>query len=162
MDSIIRSPSDCSTQELTAFEQLVIAGGAVEPGGLSRRVHAALQLLFLRTTEGVLAGVGALKRPSLGYRTKIFRVAESELAANLYTLELGWVVVDDRYRGQRLPARIVGDLLRVAANEPLFATTRADKAAMHYALEGNRFKREGVPFPSEREDYQLVLFIRVG
>jgi hypothetical protein len=162
MNSIICSPSECTDQDLTSFEELVIDGGAVDRAGLSGRIRSALQLLFLRSAEGVLAGIGALKRPSLGYRTKIFNAAGSLLDANLYTLELGWVVVDNHYRGQRLPSRIVSDLLSVVGNERLFATTRADKAAMHYALGDNSFAREGVPFASDRDDYELVLYIRPG
>lgn len=161
MNDIIRSPNACSPQELRAFEQLVIAGRAVERAGLSRRLRSALQLLFLKTKDGVLAGIGALKRPGLEYRTKVFRAAEAELSPDFYTVELGWVVVDEPFRGQRLPSRIVRDLVGVAAkDESLFATTRADKLAMHYALGDNGFQREGVAFPSERDDYKLVLFIK--
>ena len=160
MNTTILPPSDCATRELTAFKELVNSGGAIDPDGLTERIHRAFQLFFLRTSAGELAAIAALKRPYPDYRTGVFRKARSIFAPDAYTLELGWVVVAPAYRGQRLPHRIISELLPRAGNEPVFATTREDKHAMQYALGECGFQRNGDPYPSEGESYNLILYVR--
>src|SRR5213083_1768562 len=63
LTSSIFSPSDCTAEALADFEKLVLEGGAVNPQGLTQRIRNAFRLLFLRTSDGQLVGVGALKHP---------------------------------------------------------------------------------------------------
>jgi GNAT superfamily N-acetyltransferase len=160
MNTTILPPSDCAPRDLAAFEKIVIAGKAVNPDGLTERIRRAFQLHFLRTAAGDLIGVAALKRPYPGYRTGVFRHARSTLAPDAYTIELGWVVVAPAYRGQKLPRRIISELLPLAGDELVFATTREDKGAMQYALAECGFQREGEPYPSEEDNYNLILYVR--
>jgi GNAT superfamily N-acetyltransferase len=158
LTSSIFSPSDCTTEALADFEKLVLEGGAVDPQGLTQRIRSAFRLLFLRTSDGQLVGVGALKHPRPGYRDRVFTTAQATTASDEYRVELGWVVVAKTHQGQGLSTRIVGELLPFAKNENVFATTRADERVMRYASD-HGFEINGKPYPSGR-GYDLVLCLR--
>jgi len=156
--SSIFLPSDCTAQALTDFEKLVIEGGAVNPQGLAQRIRKASRLLFLRTLDDQLVGVGAVKHPRAEYRNSVFADARATVSAEEYPVELGWVVVAKSYQGRRLSTRIVGELLPFAKNENIFATTRADERVMSFASDYG-FKINGKPYPSGH-GYDLVLYLR--
>jgi GNAT superfamily N-acetyltransferase len=158
LNSSIFSPSDCTAQALAEFETLVIEGGAVAPEGLTQRIRNASRLLFLRTSDGQLVGVGALKHPRLSYRNRVFADARATTPSDRYHVELGWVVVAKSHQGQRLSTRIVGELIAFAKNENIFATTRADERATRFASD-HGFELNGKPYPSGR-GYDLVLYLR--
>src|SRR5436309_15958173 len=92
LTSSIFSPSDCAAEALADFEKLVVEGGAVDPQGLTQRIRNAFRLLFLRTSDGQLVGVGALKHPRPSYRNRVFANAQATIASDEYRVELGWVV----------------------------------------------------------------------
>jgi predicted GNAT family N-acyltransferase len=152
------SPSDCTPQALADFENLVIEAGTVDPEGLTQRIRHASRLLFLRESNGQLVGVGALKHPLLDYRIKVFAKAGTTTPPAEYRVELGWVAVAKSYQGRGLSRRIIGQLISLAENENLFATTRADAQARRFAAD-HGFKRAGKPYPSGR-GYDLVLYLR--
>ena len=156
--SSILSPSDCSPHALADFENLVTKYGTVDPEGLTQRIRDASRLLFLRESNGQLVGVGALKRPQLSYRRKVFAKARATTPPDEYRVELGWVAVAKSHRGRGLSRRIVSQLISLAANENLFATTRVDERAMRFAADCG-FKPAGYPYPSGR-GYDLVLYLR--
>jgi len=158
LTSSIVSPSDCTAQALADFEKLVIEGGAVDPEGLTQRIRDASRLLFLRASDGQLVGVGALKHPGPGYRNRVFADARATTPSDGYRVELGWVVVAKSHQGLRLWTRIVGELISLAKNENVFATTRVDKRAMRFASD-HGFELNGKPYPSGR-GYDLVLYLR--
>jgi Acetyltransferase (GNAT) family. len=156
--SSILSPSDCTPQALADFEKLVTKAGTVDPQGLTQRIRDASKLLFLRESNGQLVGVGALKHPLLSYRSKVFAKAKATAPSDEYRIELGWVAVANSHQGLGLSRRIIGELISLAENENLFATTRADARAMRFAVD-HRFKPTGKPYPSGR-GYDLVLYLR--
>jgi predicted GNAT family N-acyltransferase len=156
--SSILSPSDCSPQALADFENLVTKYGTVDPEGLTQRIRDASRLLFLRESNGQLVGVGALKRPQLGYRTKVFAKARATTPPDEYRVELGWVAVAKSYQGRGLLRRIIGQLISLAENENLFATIRAEARAMRFAADYG-FESAGKPYRSGR-GYDLVLYLR--
>ena len=156
--SSILSPSDCTPQALADFENLVVEGGTVDPQGLAQRIRNASRLLFLRESNGQLVGVGALKHPLLGYRAKVFAKARATTPPDKYRVELGWVAVAKSHQGRGLSRRIIGQLISLAENENVFATTRANARAMRFAVEYG-FKPAGKPYPSGR-GYDLVLYLR--
>ncbi len=151
-------PSDCTAQALADFENLVVAGGAVNPQGLGERIRNASRLLFLRAPGEQLIGTGALKYPRPEYRNKVFADAHASVSADDYPVELGWVVVAKSYQGRRLSTRIVNELLAFAKNDNIFATTRADERVLSFAFDCG-FKLNGEPFPSGN-GYNLVLYLR--
>ena len=155
--SSILSPSDCTPQVLADFENLVIEGATVDPQGLAERIPNASRLLFLRESNGQLVGVGALKHPLLSYRRKVFAKAGTTTPPDEYCVELGWVAVAKSHQGRGLSRRIIGQLISLAENENLFATTRTDARAMRFAADYG-FKPAGKPYPSGR-GYDLVLYL---
>ena len=156
--SSVLLPSDCTPEALADFENLVIEAGTVDPEGLTQRIRDAFRLLFLRQSDGQLVGVGALKRPGLGYRSKVFAKARAPMSPDEYPIELGWVAVAKSHQGRGLSRRIIGQLISLAENENLFATTRADPRAMPFAADYG-FKSAGKPYRSGR-GYDLVLYLR--
>lgn len=158
LTSSILSPSDCAPQALAEFEKLIIEAGTVDPQGLTQRIRDASRLLFLRESNGQLVGVGALKHPLLSYRCRVFSEARATAPSDEYPIELGWVAVAKSHQGRGLSRRIIGQLISLAENENLFATTRAEARAMRFAT-GYGFRRTGKPYPSGR-GYDLVLYLR--
>lgn len=158
LTSSIFSPSDCTAQALADFEKLVTEGGAIGQPGLTQRIRNAFRLLFLRTSDGQLVGVGALKRPRPAYRDKVFANARATTPSDEYRVELDWVVVAQTHQGRGLSTRIIGELLAFAKHENVFATTRADERVMRYASD-HGFEVNGKPYPSGR-GYDLVLYLR--
>ena len=156
--SSILSPSDCSPETLADFENLVTKYGTVDPQGLTQRIREASRLLFLRESNGQLIGVGALKRPQLDYRSKVFAKARATTPPDEYRVEVGWVAVAKSHQARGLSRRIIGQLISLAENENLFATTRADARAMRFAADYG-FKLAGKAYPSGR-GYDLVLYLR--
>ena len=154
----ILSPSDCSPQALEDFENLVAKYGTVDPEGFTQRIRDAFRLLFLRKADGQLVGVGALKRPRLAYRSRVFAKARATTPPDEYRIELGWVAVTKSHQGRGLSRRIIGPLISLSENENLFATTRADARAIRFAADYG-FKPVGKPYPSGR-GYDLVLLLR--
>src|SRR5947207_11325960 len=100
LTSSIFSPSDCTAEALADFEKLVLEGGTVDPEGLTQRIRNAFRLLFLRTSDGQLVGVGALKHPRPGYRNRVFANAQATTASDDYRVAMGWVAVAKRHQGR--------------------------------------------------------------
>ena len=140
----ILSPSDCTSQALTDFENLVIEAGTVDPEGLTQRIRDASRLLFLRESNGQLVGAGALKHPLLSYRSKVFAKAGTTTPPDEYPIELGWIAVAKSHQRRGLWRRIIGQLISLAENENLFASNSLC---------------DGKPYPSGR-GYDLVLYLR--
>jgi predicted GNAT family N-acyltransferase len=158
--SSILLPSDCPPQALADFENLVTKYGTVDPEGLKQRIRDAFRLLFLRGSNGELVGVGAVKRPQLSYRRKVFAKAQATTAPDEYRVELGWVAVAKSLRGRGLSRRIISQLIGLVENENVFATTRADARAMRFAADYG-LNPTDKPYPSGR-GYNLVLYLRNG
>ena len=156
--SSVSLPSACTAQALADFEKLVIEGGAVDPEGLGQRIRKASRLLFLRTSDDQLVGVGALKNPSPAYRDKVFANAQATVPPDEYPVELGWVVVAKAHQGRRLSTRVVSELLPFARHQNIYGTTRADERVLSFAFDCG-FSVNGKPFPSGH-GYDLVLYLR--
>jgi len=154
----ILSPADCTPQALADFENLVIGGGTVDPQGLSERIRGASRLLFIRESNGRLVGVGALKHPSLSYRSRVFTQAHAAVPADEYPIELGWIAVAKSHQRRGLWRRTIDQLISLSENQNLFATIRADARAIRLAAD-YEFKAAGKPYPSGR-GYDLVLLLR--
>jgi len=135
VSSSIFSPAECTPQALADFEKLVMEAGTVDPQGLTQRIRDASRLLFLRESNGQLVGVGAFKHPLLSYRTRVFAEARATTLADEYPIELGWITVAKSHQGRGLSRRIIGQLMSLAENESVFATTRRDARAMRFAAD---------------------------
>lgn len=158
--SKIKTPSECTSQELSDFAAFVRRAGEVDSCGLQRRIRAAHCLMFLFDPDRETCGVSSLKRPADSYRAKVFRRAHSNAPPVSYPLELGWIVVSPTYRDKKLSRRLVAELLPKAGGDLIYATTRADNTPMRRTLKHSGFREEGVSYRSVRQPCDLMLFIQ--
>src|SRR5262245_45624564 len=133
--SSILSPADCTPKALADFENLIREGETVDPEGLTQRIREASRLLFLREPNEELVGAGALKHPLLSYRVKVFARAGITTQSDKYCVELGWVAVAKSHQGRGLSRRIIAELISVAGDQNLFATTRVDPRTERLAID---------------------------
>jgi hypothetical protein len=160
MEAKLKPPAECSAKEIEKFEDLVLKGGEVAPEGLSGRIRSAAQLAFLYGAEDELIAIGALKRPSFGYRNSIFERAQSSLNPDAFRFELGWLFVEEWHRGRRLSGVLVERLLSSAGDASVYATTREQNVAMQCILKSFDFAKSSTPYMSAKGDYKLVLYTR--
>jgi RimJ/RimL family protein N-acetyltransferase len=158
--AIVKNPSECTPNELAAFETMVREGEEVLAFGLPERVRRAAFLLHLVDAAGSLIGVSALKRPSVGYRAKVFDKAHSKLQPEDYVLELGWLFIAQPNRGQGLSRTLVENLLPYAGSQRVYATTRESNLPMRRTNVRCGFQKEGDPYLSDDGHYALVLYVR--
>jgi len=154
-----RSPGEFSSKEIDEFQQAVMEGGEVDPGGLRDRIMSARALVLLRDADK-LAAVAALKSPVLAYRTRVSESAGVEIALAHYPFELGWVYVYPFARGRKYSQAVSLEALRRSDGKGVFATSRADNGAMHATLQRLGFEPAGMPYRSRRANQELVLFLR--
>lgn len=158
--TVTKSPAQCETDELIDFETLVIKGGEVNPEGLRNRIMKAECLVFLYSDDHHLIGVSALKRPNLSYKQKVFHHAGSSRSANEFTFELGWIFIEEESRQKGLSKLLMEELLKVAGNAKVYATTREKNTAMRKTNERFGFMQSGSAYQSDEGNYKLVLFTR--
>ncbi len=156
---IAKTPSDCSETELQNFECLVLAGGEVTATGLSTRIKNAATLIYLSQGD-CLIGIAALKDPNEPYKNGVFEKAAAAVQPAEFPLELGWIFVLPSSRGAGLSHKLVEAALGASEGRGVFATSRADNAAMHRTLQAHGFSVHGHTFRSDRHNRKLVLFLR--
>jgi GNAT superfamily N-acetyltransferase len=157
---VIKKPSECSNSELDSFEALVRRGGEVTGAGLRNRIKRAKYLVFLVENDKTLAGIAALKEPNVSYKNKVFKKAGSPENTVEFTLEAGWIYVEEQFRGRRYSRLLLGEVLKVAGKKAVYATTRENNEAMkrtnlHFGL-----LQSGHPYASEEGNYKLILYTR--
>ena len=155
-----KKPSECSVDELTSFESLVNKGGEVVGIGLSDRIRNAERLVFLVEDNGVLSGIAALKKPLTSYKKKVFNNAESKENPDEFTLEVGWIYVEEEFRGRKYSQLLLGEVLRLAGEKRVYATTRENNEAMSRTNLRFGLEQSGHPYKSNDDNYNLVLYIK--
>jgi GNAT superfamily N-acetyltransferase len=155
----VMSPASCAWSELTAFKELVIEGGEVTASTLDGLVPDALALACAHE-NGILAGVGAIKRPYDDYRAKIFANARSCSDPAQFEFELGWFYVRPIFREKRIASKLMKDLFGSLNGRPVYATSRTNNQRMHALLNKHGFLADGVPYASAMNDGTIQLFIR--
>jgi hypothetical protein len=156
------APSECSADEVAAFSAHVNQGGEVADLSPARIVARGLKLAFVRC-DGVLAAVGALKKPAPNYQAECFRKAGVVEQRSAYPVELGWVYCSDFYRGG-MSYRIIDALLSdPEGHESMFATVRTDNPSMSVPFKRRGFLAIGKSYPStEHQDAMIQLFVRTA
>jgi hypothetical protein len=158
----LKPPVDCSRHDLDRFRQMVLEAGEVQAAGFDDRIGRAEILTFLRV-GGEIVGVGALKRPGRKDSRGVFKNGRAKNAADEFGLELGWVVVENAHRGHFYSRRIAEALVAHANGRKIYATSVTTRIAMHKALTGCSFERDGVEWQSKRRpDQHLFLFVHNG
>lgn len=154
----VRSPNECSAEELEEFVDFVRTGGEVTHVGLPDRVKTAHSLAYLKT-DGKMIGVAGLKFPSQNHRNEVANGAQISLSAHTLPLELGWVYVLPSERGGK-SYLLCEVLISNAKGAGVFATSREGNKAIHRTLEKLGFNRQGTDWPSGQNPENLWLFIK--
>lgn len=153
----IEEPGACGRQELDVFEALVREGFDGSDEGLPLRIRRASRLAFWWAGPSP-CGIGGLKSPDRGYRSRIFGRAGTEHLPGDFEVELGWVYVVPGHRGNGVATSLCSRLLASAHDRPVFATTRPGNDAMIAVLRRLGFSRAGNPFL--RRGDPLLLYCR--
>jgi GNAT superfamily N-acetyltransferase len=152
-------PSRFSPSELDEFEKMVRKGGEVSATMLAAGLRRA-EWLFEAAREGRVIGIAALKRPFQNYRSKICRHSGTEVPVAAYPYEVGYIFVAENERGKGHSQRLIQAVIENSAQSGLFATVRTENGPMRHVLEKFGFRTAGIPYRSERGDYELVLYLR--
>lgn len=159
LEIITKRPSECSPREIDVFIDFVREGGEVQAAGLRERVTGAAALAFARLS-GSCVGVAALKLPQPNYRERIHKSSGILIPETAFPFELGWVFVSMSSRGKGYARLLSSAALAEGQGDGVFATSRADNAAMHRSLVRAGFEATGEPFRSSRGPYSLQIFLR--
>ena len=158
----IKPPNQCSAKEIESFYQILLKGEAVEKRGLKNRINRAILLAFHYENQ-ILVGIAAIKLPSEGYRSNIFRKAETKEPLEKYPLEFGYAVTLEGYEGRHICSGLTQKLIENFQDQNMYATT--SRPAMQTILEHNGFKKTGKPYKGERTSeggHLLQLFVRTA
>jgi len=150
-------PSECMVEEIQFFSGLLCQ--AFGSRDRTKEIRRARSLIFLREVEQI-AGVAALKAPTESDVRRVFLSAGVSLEAPAVPCELGWVVVDERFRGRGYSRALVESALQATGYEDVFATSHDCNTPMHKTLRRCGFTRAGNPYYSRRHRMKLVLFVR--
>jgi len=142
LDITAATPDRFSQDERDLFGALVREAGEVGESALATNIRTAKALVFGRLAGKVL-GIAALKRPQLSYRKRIGGKAGVDLGPASYPYELGYVFLLPEAQGKKLSHGLVAAALACADGAAVFATARADNAAMLAALAKAGFKQAG-------------------
>lgn len=145
-----RSPDECSDAEFSAFVTLAAKGEEVEREDIERGVRRAAALLWIDSDTGPVA-VAAVKRPFDSYRRRLFRKAGLAAECGNFSLELGYLFVEETHRGNEYGSALLQKAVKLHGGEPIYATTRSDNKRMQEILRENGFVRLGSDYPSKRD-----------
>jgi RimJ/RimL family protein N-acetyltransferase len=150
-----------SAAERQRFQELVIKGGEVGGAALETNISSARILIVIRE-QGVICGVGALKRPQDSYREKVIKKAELALASANYPYELGYIFIEPSLRGRGLSHGLLATALDHSDGAGVFATVRTDNAAMRASLEAAGFTPAGRIYEGREKDRKIGVLLRAG
>lgn len=139
---IIKTPSDCTKEELNEFMKLVSSGGQVATNGLEARIKNCKALGFYYV-DNELAGVSALKQKDKEIVKRTLKKAKIE-TDNIPTLELGYSYTKPKFRGQGINKKINDGLLGLVDQDKIYATT--DNDTMRRYLKDKGFRKIGSSF----------------
>lgn len=158
---LIKSPKNCSDDELDQFSAKVAAGGELADG-VRGRVQRAFRLGFI-VHEEMVVGTAALKRPAAGYRSKVFANAKSGLDPEGFPYELGWIFLDVDHRKKGQMTRLLNELFPAAEGSVLFATTRTSNDIMQEMLLQLKFEQSGTDYKSAQyPEETLRLYVQTA
>jgi GNAT superfamily N-acetyltransferase len=157
IERTIVGPAELADQAVDELVGLLVAGKEVSGPNLRQKVLLCTQLV-VEWREGRPIGLAAVKSPVQSYRRKT-AVRAGVGQTILPVVELGYVVVDESYRGHGIgPA-----LLQIAAglvDGEAFATSRSH--TIQQTLLSIGFGQHGSPFVTDAKKPPLRLYVRVA
>lgn len=156
---VTASPAELSEEAKADFKAFVIAAGEVNKRTLPQLVEQAVTLVLLYDGDKLI-GTAAIKRPYDEHRRGDFAKAKVAARADIYPLELGWIVVHPDYRRQGHASTLISEALGHAGTmHGIYATTKTDR--MRALLPEFGFEKQGEPYPSTLKPAEsLILFGR--
>ncbi|WP_067739229.1 GNAT family N-acetyltransferase [Novosphingobium naphthalenivorans] len=156
---VTASPAEMSEDAKAEFKAFVIAAGEVNKRTLPQLVKQAVTLVMLYDGHKLI-GTAAIKHPYDEHRCGDFAKAKVATRADMYPLELGWIVVHPDYRRQGHASTLISEALgHAGAMQGIYATTKTDR--MRALLPEFGFEKQGEPYPSTLKPAEnLTLFGR--
>lgn len=152
MTTLIEKSENIDKNLLVHLIDLIELGDQVERRFIERGIETA-DLIALFIDNGEILCSATLKNPLKSYRDNIFRLAKAD-ESNLDNLqELGYIITNHNYEGQKLCQKLLTEFFKTIGNTKMFATTR--KPSMAHILNKFEFIKSGINY---KTDLQLLIY----
>lgn len=159
MEINIKKYSELTEIEIQQILTLIKKGGEVDNEKLPTRFAKSKQIAFFDNEKEIIA-VAAIKKPKQSYIQKISKKSNLILELENYNLEIGYVMVDENFRGQQLASKLCDKLIDLNKDEFIYATTKVQNCSMKKILLKNNFNRIGTQYLNEKKDAFLEVYIK--
>lgn len=159
MEQTIKKYSELTDSEIKQVLDLILKGGEVNPQTLPTRLSEAALIAFIKDNNEVVA-TATIKKPLDSYKLDVFKKSKSDLSIDDYHFELGYIMVEEKFRKDKLASRLCEELCKIYLSQNLFATTRIDNKGMQSILKKNHFTEFGKQYSNKDNTDFLKLFIK--
>lgn len=154
MTTIIDKPTTINKDLLKQLIGLIEKGDQVQRHFIERGIAMA-DLIALFVDNGEVHCTATLKNPLKSYRYDVFRSAKVSKFHTDKLQELGYIVTNPKYEGQKLCQSLLTEFFKTIGDRQMFATTR--KPSMAHILKKFWFNKLGDTYKID-----LDLFIYNG
>ncbi|MCK4912142.1 MAG: N-acetyltransferase [Candidatus Omnitrophica bacterium] len=159
MEIIVKSPKECSKEEINEFIKLVSEGGEVDIRGLEERVQRARNLFFLKNPH--LVAISAIKRFYQQYKNSIFEKAGCSDIANDYKFEMGWMYTKPISRRKGFSRDLLEVMLNQLKGISCYTIVGSENHIMQHMLESHGFNKVGKEYSSSNNiSNKINLYIK--
>jgi predicted GNAT family N-acyltransferase len=159
MEQYIKKYSDLTENEIKGILNLIKKGGEVNNKTLPFRFSKTKFFGFYKKDENVIA-IAAIKNPQQSYILNTFKKSNSNISYEDFKFELGYVMVEEEYRKEKLVSKLCYALIETLKNHNIFATTKVQNCGMKTILSKNNFNEVGTQYLNKNEDAFLKLYIK--
>ena len=159
MELIIKKYPDLTKIELEQIHNLILKGGEVSSITLLQRLSESSLFAFV-VDNNIVVATATIKNPLDNYKTNVFAKSKSNLSIIDYPFELGYIMVEESYRKDKLASQLCSELCKAFLKQKLFATTRIDNTPMQSILRKNYFVEIGEQYLNKNKTAFLKLFIK--
>lgn len=150
---------ELSLEEVNQIERLIISGGEIDGNNLPRRLANSKTIGYFKDKDKIIA-TATIKSPNPEYVKRIFEKSEVKINCDDYQLEMGYVMVDENYRGKKLASKLCDDLSNLYNKDKIFSTTKVSNEFMRKILLHNGFNEIGTKYLNNDKTDYLKLFIK--
>lgn len=151
MNIIIDKPINISKEILLNLIGLIVTGGQVKKHHIKNGIETADLIAIMFDNDKIVTSA-TLKNPKASYKNKVFDQANFSVGKTSYKKELGYIITDPQYEGQKHCQELLESFISSISKEKIYATTR--KPAMAHILCKFNFVKAGKPY---NEDLELFL-----
>lgn len=146
MKLIVDKPENISQYLLNQLIDLVVGGGQVKRHFVERGINAA-DVIGMYISDNIILSSATLKNPLKAHIDDVFHQARvNNFNFDSYK-ELGYIVTNPQYEGQKLCQKLLKDFFEILEVRQMFATTR--KPEMIHILSKFGFKPIGKTFNND-------------